>query len=147
MSNEILNAPLTYTLEQLSDIESIKQLMARYWWYMDNKDWKAWRSVFTDDLKFLAGDHEVVTDSADAMVEMISGGLEEVVTAHQGHQTMIEFTGPNTAKGTWMLNDNLKMADGHIAKGFGYYVDDYEKGQDGRWRIKVIRLTYFISPE
>jgi hypothetical protein len=28
-------------------------------------------------------------------------------------------------------------------RGFGYYIDDFEKGDDGKWRIKTLRLGYF----
>jgi 3-phenylpropionate/cinnamic acid dioxygenase small subunit len=31
------------------EIESIKQLKARYYRYLDTKDWDRWRDVFTDD--------------------------------------------------------------------------------------------------
>ena len=33
----------------LTDIESIKQLKARYCRYLDTKDWDRWRDLFTDD--------------------------------------------------------------------------------------------------
>ena len=33
----------------LIDIESIKQLKARYCRYLDTKDWDRWRDLFTDD--------------------------------------------------------------------------------------------------
>ena len=34
----------------LMEIESIKQLKARYCRYLDTKDWDSWRDVFTDDI-------------------------------------------------------------------------------------------------
>jgi 3-phenylpropionate/cinnamic acid dioxygenase small subunit len=33
----------------LVEIESIKQLKARYCRYLDNNDWDRWRDLFTDD--------------------------------------------------------------------------------------------------
>ena len=33
----------------LMDVESIKQLKARYCRYLDTKDWARWRDLFTDD--------------------------------------------------------------------------------------------------
>ena len=38
------------TVRRLLDLEELKQLKARYFLYMDTKDWEAWRELFTDDL-------------------------------------------------------------------------------------------------
>lgn len=53
----------------LLEIESIKQLKARYCRYLDNKDWSAWRTVFTDDF---------VSDTAEAGGKVIEGADEFV---------------------------------------------------------------------
>ena len=37
------------THDVLVDIEAIRQLKARYCRFLDNKDWAAWRTIFTDD--------------------------------------------------------------------------------------------------
>ena len=37
------------TIEQLWDIEAIKQLKARYFRYIDTKDWDAFSQLFTED--------------------------------------------------------------------------------------------------
>lgn len=132
----------SFTLEQLSDIEAIRQLKADYWWCIDTKDWKAWRDVFTDDFQFIM-DGKVQISGADVMVAGIQQQLAGITTAHQGHQTKIEITGPNTAKGRWILNDLLVANGTPVQKGYGYYLDEYEKGKDGKWRIKTLTLGYF----
>jgi 3-phenylpropionate/cinnamic acid dioxygenase small subunit len=33
----------------LADIEQIRQLKARYFRFLDTKQWEAWRGLFTDD--------------------------------------------------------------------------------------------------
>ncbi len=35
----------------LLEIESIKQLKARYCRYLDTKDWNSWRGIFSDDFR------------------------------------------------------------------------------------------------
>ena len=37
------------TPDELVEIETIKQLKARYCRYLDTKDWAAWRTIFADD--------------------------------------------------------------------------------------------------
>jgi 3-phenylpropionate/cinnamic acid dioxygenase small subunit len=137
--------PLDLTFHQelsnVLDIEAITQMKTDYWWYMDSKDWTKWRGVFTDDVKMFYGDAEMYS-SADQFVEGNSKQLEGVVTCHQGHQSKIVITGPTTATGIWVLNDYLSWATGRRMKGYGYYFEEYEKGADGKWRIKVLRLNY-----
>ena len=54
---------------ELREIESIKQLKARYCRYLDTKDWPAWRTVFTDDF---------VSNTAEAGGRVIAGADEFV---------------------------------------------------------------------
>ena len=51
----------------LTDVESIKQLKARYCRYLDTKDWDRWRDLFTDDF---------VGDTTDAGGTLIVGADE-----------------------------------------------------------------------
>jgi ribosomal protein S6E (S10) len=86
----------------------------------------------------------VQISGADMMVAGIQHQLDGITTAHQGHQNKIEITGQNTAKGRWILNDVLVASDGALVqRGYGYYLDEYEKGNDGKWRIKSLTLCYF----
>ena len=91
MTTEKEGAAAPLTLEHLLEIEAIRQLKADYWWYLDNKDWKSWRNVFTEDVKFILNGQEVLS-GVDAMIGMVSGSLEGTSTAHQGHQNKIEIT-------------------------------------------------------
>jgi hypothetical protein len=125
------------------EIDSIKQLKARYCRHLDAKDWVAWRSVFTDDF---------VSDTAEAGGAVIVGADDFVAftrrnigrpsqpTVHQVHAPEIELTSPTTARGVWALHDVVRLAPGLNLNGFGHYDETYEK-LDGRWRIKSSKLT------
>lgn len=126
----------------LEDIEGIRKLKSNYWWFLDTKQWDKWRDTFTDDFVFY-NDNVLTSQGADAMVEFTSNALNGTVSAHQGHQYAIKITSPQTAVGRWILNDTLTFPDGTVARGYGYYLEDYEKGKDSKWRIKVLRLGYF----
>ena len=45
-------------LRELRDIESIKQLKARYFRFMDTKQWDEWQWVFTEDARLKWGPEE-----------------------------------------------------------------------------------------
>ncbi|OBG60489.1 MULTISPECIES: nuclear transport factor 2 family protein [unclassified Mycobacterium] len=127
----------------LLDIESIKQLKARYCRYLDNKDWAAWRTVFTDDF---------VSDTAEAGGKVIEGADEFVsftrkalgrpaqATAHQVHAPEITLTSATTARGVWAVQDVVRFGAGVTLVGYGHYHETYEN-VDGQWFIKSSKLT------
>ena len=130
------------------DLVALQQLKARYFRYMDTKQWDLWRDLFTDDMVFFMEDSVLPetttprTTSADEFVESVSTLLSAAVTVHHGHMPELEITGDRTATGIWSMFDFVDAPDAGLAlKGYGHYHETYEKGDDGRWRIKVLRLT------
>ena len=127
----------------LLEIESIKQLKARYCRYLDTKNWEAWRQIFTDD--FLSDTSEaggIVIEGADAFVAFTRKniGKPSQPTVHQVHAPEIEPTSATTARGVWALNDIVRLAPGLNLNAYGHYHETYEK-IDGQWRIKSSKLT------
>lgn len=127
----------------LLEIESIKQLKARYCRYLDTKNWEAWRQIFTDD--FLSDTSEaggMVIEGADAFVAFTRKniGKPSQPTVHQVHAPEIEPTSATTARGVWALNDIVRLAPGLNLNAYGHYHETYEK-IDGQWRIKSSKLT------
>src|SRR5271169_4379642 len=127
----------------LTDIESIKQLKARYCRYLDTKDWGRWRDLFTDDF---------VGDTTDAGGTMIVGadefmaytrrtiGKPSQATVHHVHAPEIELTSATTARGIWALDDIVRLVPALTLHGYGHYHETYEKSGD-QWKIKTSKLT------
>lgn len=130
----------------LEDIEEIKQLKARYFRYMDTKQWDKWRTVFADDCKF-DGASKTYTDP-DEYVAVTRERIDAAVTAHQGHMPEIVITGETTARGVWTMFDWVEFEDERdigfgVNRGFmgyGVYEEEYRK-DNGDWKIAFIRLT------
>lgn len=128
-------------VDRLDDVESIKQLKARYFRTLDTKDWDAFRAVFTEDVAIdTSGSGGPVTTGVDAFLDFLVPTLSGAVTVHQGHMPEIEITSPTTATGIWALNDFIVWPDGNRLTGYGHYRETYEKA-GGRWRIKSSTLT------
>jgi hypothetical protein len=125
----------------LLELESIKQLKARYCRLLDSKDWAAWRGIFTDD--FVSDTSEAggkVIEGADDFVAFTRKSLRNQATAHQVHAPEVTLTSPTTARGVWALEDVVRLAPGVNLRGYGHYHETYEKA-DGRWYIKSSKLT------
>jgi hypothetical protein len=129
------------TPEELVEIETIKQLKARYCRYLDTKDWEAWREIFADD--FLSDTSQAggkVIEGADEFVAFTRNSLRNQATVHQVHAPEIELTSATTARGVWALEDVVRFGPGVNLRGYGHYEETYEK-VDGQWRIKSSTLT------
>jgi hypothetical protein len=124
----------------LVEIEAIKRLKARYFRFLDTKQWDAWRELFTEDFQAeIHGPHPVIHfEHRDEMVESNRKILAEAPTAHHGHMPEIELTGPDTARGIWAMVDVVKLGAGFV--GYGHYHEEYRK-VEGDWRIASLRLT------
>jgi hypothetical protein len=123
-------------LQKLVAIEQIKQLKARYFRCMDQKDWDEFEKVFAPDVVFdlreaiFARDQRTkeILKSGSILIrqeqikdsEWLQRGasnvrrweetiLTGVVTAHQGHMPEIEITSPTTAHGYWHLEHLLQF--------------------------------------
>ena len=133
-------------IETLLAIEEIKQLKARYFRFVDTKDWPGFEALFTRDAIFDISDDMpgCVVTGAEKIRSTASTPLADVVSVHHGHCPEIEITSPTTATGIWAMEDKLRWAKDSSAPiktlhGYGHYIETYEC-IDGRWHIKTLRL-------
>lgn len=133
-------------LQTLVEIEAIRQLKARYFRFLDTKDWDGWTSVFEPQFE-----QEMVAEQIshngprEEFVAFVSQALAGVVTVHHGHNPEIELTSPTTATAIWPFVDRLKPGPdappgAPTLTGYGHYHETYVKSAEG-WRIKTQRVT------
>jgi hypothetical protein len=150
-------AALPVDTSRVADVLALHQLKARYFRLLDTKQWDEMRTLFTPDMLFFhdrtmfPSSTEPASRSADEFIANVSALLASSVTVHHGHSPEIELTGDWTATGIWAMFDHVEGTnDGRTFEGYGHYHERYEKGEDGRWRIKELRLTrlrYVPAPE
>ncbi|KQV94137.1 MULTISPECIES: nuclear transport factor 2 family protein [unclassified Streptomyces] len=119
------------------DIEAIKVLKARYFRYVDTKDWKSWRELFTEDARI---NIDGTDRTADEFLEFTSQALEGTFTVHHGYMPEIELMGDSTARGIWAMHDWAVFANGSVMRGWGHYHESYRRVGD-EWRINELTLT------
>ena len=135
------------TLQEMIDIEEIKILKSRYFRYMDTKNWRGWKDIFTADATMETPEvtQQPVTKGVDKIIEFCSTILEGAATIHHGHMPEITIISSNNASGIWALHDVLfwKTPNKHgwsSLHGAGHYHETYERTALG-WRIKTLSLT------
>jgi SnoaL-like domain len=137
-------------VEQLLDIEAIKQLKARYFRFLDTKEFDKMADLFTEDAELSFDDDTVFfggtpggTATPAMAVERWREFLGPGKTVHHGHMPEIEITGEGTARGIWAMIDYVEFRPGPPRQGidgYGHYHEEYVK-RDGAWKIASMRLT------
>lgn len=138
------------TLDELIAFEEIKQLKARYCYYIDYHEWDQYAGLFTED-RTIDTDTAVSTMGRDPKPQAQVAGraqirrfldklLNDATTVHQVHSPIIELTSPTTAKAIWAMEDVVEMPGFHL-HARGHYRETYRKEADGQWRIATLHLT------
>jgi ketosteroid isomerase-like protein len=142
----------TRTIEQLSDIEDIKQLKARYCRLIDQKNWTELEAQFAADAHIEingapggAEDTQKFT-SAQQFIEALRRLMGPLTSVHQVHAPEIELRDAGNARGTWTICDRLVFPDGiplKVLQGWGLYHETYRK-ISGQWHIASVRLERLL---
>jgi len=133
--------PLTILVEK----EAIRELKARYFRFLDTKQWDKWTEVFEPEFEHdMVAEKQKIHGPREKFVAFVSKALEGVITVHHGHNPEIELTSPITAKAIWPFSDRLKPGEGATKgtklEGYGHYHETYVKSEHG-WRIKTQLVT------
>ena len=134
-------------LERLLATEEIKTVFARRLRYMDEKQWRLYAALHTDDAVSEAyGDGKAVVSAeaiAAAIERYMTGGRAPVTSVHHAHPPEIEFQSDTEATGIWPMEDHLWWSDGDREEhlhGYGYYHERYRR-VGGYWLIAWRKLT------
>jgi SnoaL-like domain len=143
-------------LTRLVAVEEIKELKARYFRTLDNKDWDGFAAVFDAEavmdmraeLQHHAGDlaadllrdHDPVLVGRDVIVDFVRNALPaSVVSVHHGHMPEIDVVDDDHASGIWAMDDFLDFGDGTL-RGYGHYHEEYRRRSEGAWSISRLQL-------
>ncbi len=130
-------------IEVLKDIESIKQLKAKYFRCVDSKLWDDLADCFTDDATTSYSGGKFKYQGKEAIMKFLKEGLGGRITMHQGHHPEIEVTGETTAVGTWALEDYVVTQTNTGQQCAAFYHDEYVK-VDGMWKIKYTGYDFIF---
>ncbi len=146
---------MAYTIEQLSDLEDIRTVKHRYFRGIDTADMTLLEPLFTDDIDvdYRGGTYRVRLSGKANMLEFLANSFHsDALAMHHGHMPDITLTGPDSAEGSWYLEDifiNVEAKTHTI--GTAIYKDVYRR-ENGRWKIarteydRVIELIFPLDP-
>ena len=119
----------------LWEIEQIKQLKARYFRFVDTRDWNGVVALFSPDCDLrstLFPEARQPRDFFAKVASMITPG----VSVHHGHMPEITLTSGETATGIWAMDDYVQTDDGRVGyRGYGHYHESYRKDPLRGWLI------------
>jgi bile-acid 7alpha-dehydratase len=136
-------------IRALEDIEAIKQLKAKYFRCLDNKQWDELSDCFTEHATTHYADGEYQLNGRDQIMTFLKAGLgrSSFFGFHQGHHPEIELITETTAKGAWSSHYYMIDTDQQLTMQCGcFYHDTFEK-EGGRWRISSVGYTRIFEEQ
>jgi hypothetical protein len=136
--------------EMAWEIECIKQLKARYFRFMDLRDWDNLSQTMSLDIVF---EHPTIGlhRSRSSVLAALKFRLERLkFTSHHGTMSEIQIHSRTEASGIWSLHSSVIPKDGankdsnSLIIGHGRYFDQY-RNEDGQWRISALRLDHLYK--
>lgn len=134
-------ANLEERLQRLEDDRAIRDLKARYLRACDTKAPETVRDCLLPEGAVIAYDGFPPFDNRDAFVAVYAemGCAPGIFDIHHGANGVIEFDGPDRARGRWsLLFHNINLASRTLTQMGVEYEDRYLKA-DGRWWIAETR--------
>ena len=150
MAHEILaEGAKPYTDEQLKEIPRIINTKSRYFLAVDLNDYEILRDVFTEEEGGFstAWNGRPGAQSIEAQIASSKATTDKsaMVPLHFAHNQIVRFIDDTHAQLLTRMHDYHTYKDnGDTYSGYGFYVDDMLKCEDGVWRISALRLDYGV---
>ena len=126
-------------MNELQEIEAIKQLKYRYFRFLDTKSWGELADCFVPDASSAYDEGRYAFAGRDAIIGFLKRALgrASLVTMHHGHHPEITLTSATTATGIWYLEDLVIDTDRNtMLRGAAFYRDEYVR-EDGAWKLRA----------
>ncbi len=130
----VIGGTMSYTIEQLSDREQIRDAVMRYCYGVDRLDSDCMRSAYWPDA---TDDHGNFTGNAHEFVDYcMKAHLKWKWTMHSiyNHQIDLDDDGVHARGEIYNISHLCRKDTGTVDTWYGRYLDRYEK-RDGEWKI------------
>lgn len=123
-------------MDELLEIERIKQLKYRYFRLLDMKQFEELVENCTDDITTAYDNGRHSFSGRDELLNFFVTSMPKTMFhQHQGHHPEITILDDSHATGIWHFEDTVLLSDQDIViRGTGIYWDEYRK-EEGEWRL------------
>lgn len=128
---------LEQRIQHLEDIESIRQLKARYFHSCDRKDVEEIKSCFCPGQVHIDYGALGVFSTREAFIELFRelACHNHIIDMHHGQNAQIQADSATSASATWDLYfHQIDLQNNTLTQLAGCYEDEYKK-QGGNWQI------------
>jgi hypothetical protein len=128
-------------LRELEDRAAIHDVVMRYFFAVDDRDWAGVRACFTADARL---DYVVFAGGADEVVDTIARGLSHFThIMHHGGNVLIELAGDGARCETYAVcHHRLGEGDGARDRVSAIRYRDRLRRDPGGWRIAERSVTF-----
>ena len=130
-------------IDELREIEAIKQLKYRYMRAIDEKLWQQMEECFVEDATCSYSGGKYAFAGRAAIMKFLTESMDRptFLSSHRVHHPEIEILSETEARGTWALDDYvIDEQHGLTIHGAAFYRDEYVK-RDGEWKLKHTGYT------
>jgi ketosteroid isomerase-like protein len=136
------NLGLDERLRRVEDTLGIYDLVARYAFAIDDRDFEALGELYTRDAVF-AGSVETAV-GRDAVVDYLRRQMQRYgPTMHSPHIQTIDWGEPGSASGVVSVHAEQTLDSTLVLVAFRYY--DHYRFEEGRWRFVERRLKFLYA--
>ena len=136
------NASLEARLRRVEDTLAIHDLVARYAFAVDDRDFDTLRDLYTRDAVFEGAAETAV--GRDAVVDYLKRQLQRYsATMHSPHIQTIDWGEPGTATGVVSVHAEQALEGTLVIVAFRYH--DRYGFEQGRWRFVERRLKFLYA--
>lgn len=124
-------------MQEIYQIELIKQLKARYFRALDTNDWPLFGRTLTEDCEANYSDGRLLLNGREDIVGFMAKHMSgpTLLSMHHGHTPEIKLTSDSSATGIWYLQDTvIDLKRKTRLDGAAIYADEYTKQGDD-WLI------------
>lgn len=127
----------SFDANELADIREIEQVKYAYMRLLDTKEFDGLTEVLTPDAVADWSGGKIHREGRQAIIDYLHETMSDhqFLSSHRVHHPEIHLIGPDSATGTWALEDTVVMGQyGLLLHGAAFYTDTYRRTDDG-WRI------------
>jgi hypothetical protein len=133
-------------LRRLTDESELRDLIHRYAFGLDDRDWTLWRSVFADEVVIDMSDYQPEPPPRPSMAEQIVRSAEVLFAGFEATQHFIGTQRYDIAGDTAVITAHMR-AEHWLTTGkgadrytmYGTYIDECVRTADG-WKLTRVKL-------